>query len=233
MKLTIFGASGATGRRLVEQAIDAGHTVSALTRRPDRMPPRAGLRVVGGDVADPGAVEATVAGSDAVLSALGVSYSRKPISVYSQGTSNIIAAMHRQGVKRLVVVSSAPLDPAYRASDSLLFTRVLEPLFMRRPGRTTYQDMRRMESLVQASDLDWTIIRSCWLFDAAEVTDYRLADNSADGMFTSRADLAASMLAQLADDRFIRTAVGVATTAGTPSIIGQIWRENITRPKRR
>ena len=233
MQLTIFGASGATGRRLVEQALGAGHTVTALTRRPDRMPPRAGLRVVGGDVADPGAVEATVAGSDAVLSALGVSYSRKPISVYSQGTSNIIAAMHRQGVKRLVVVSSAPLDPAYRASDSLLFTRVLEPLFMRRLGRTTYQDMRRMESLVQASDLDWTIIRSCWLFDAAEVTDYRLADNSVDGMFTSRADLAAIMLAQLADDRFIRKAVGVATTAGTPSIIGQIWRENITRPKRR
>jgi putative NADH-flavin reductase len=233
MQLTIFGASGATGRRLVEQALDAGHTVTALTRRPDRMPPRAGLRVVGGDVADADAVEATVAGSDAVLSALGVSYSRKPISVYSQGTSNIIAAMHRQGVKRLVVVSSAPLDSAYRASDSLLFTRVLEPLFMRRPGRTTYQDMRRMESLVQASDLDWTIIRSCWLFDAAEVTDYRLADNSADGMFTSRADLAASMLAQLADDRFIRKAAGVATTAGTPSIIGQIWRENITKPKRR
>jgi putative NADH-flavin reductase len=233
MQLTIFGASGATGRRLVEQALDAGHTVTALTRRPDRMPPRAGLRVVGGDVADPGAVEATVAGSDAVLSALGVSYSRKPISVYSQGTSNIIAAMHRQGVKRLVVVSSAPLDSAYRASDSLLFRRVLEPLFMRRPGRTTYQDMRRMESLVQASDLDWTIIRSCWLFDATEVTDYRLADNSADGMFTSRADLAASMLAQLADDRFIRKAAGVATTAGTPSIIGQIWRENITKPKRR
>jgi putative NADH-flavin reductase len=233
MQLTIFGASGATGRRLVEQALGAGHTVTALTRRPDRMPPRAGLRVVGGDIADPGAVEATVAGSDAVLSALGVSYSRKPISVYSRGTSNIIAAMHRQGVKRLVVVSSAPLDPAYRASDSLLFTRVLEPLFMRRPGRTTYQDMRRMESLVQASDLDWTIIRSCWLFDAAEATDYRLADNSVDGMFTSRADLAAIMLAQLADDRFIRKAVGVATIAGTPSIIGQIWRENITRPKRR
>jgi putative NADH-flavin reductase len=233
MQLTIFGASGATGRRLVEQALDAGHTVTALTRRPDRMPPRAGLRVVGGDVADPGAVEATVAGSDAVLSALGVSYSRKPISVYSQGTSNIIAAMHRQGVKRLVVVSSAPLDSAYRASDSLLFTRVLEPLFMRRPGRTTYQDMRRMESLVQASDLDWTIIRSCWLFDAAEVTDYRLADNSADGMFTSRADLAASMLAQLADDRFVRTTVGVTTTAGTPSVIRQIWREGIAKPKRR
>jgi putative NADH-flavin reductase len=233
VQLTVFGASGATGRRIVEQALAAGHTVTAVTRWPNHMPPRAGLRVVGADVADAVAVDATIAGSDAVLSSLGVSYSRKPISVYSQGTRNIIAAMHRQGVKRLVVTSSAPLDPAYRAGDSFLFTRVLEPLFMRRPGRTLYADMGRMESLVQASDLDWTIIRSCWLFDAAAVTDYRLADNSADGMFTSRADLAASMLAQLADDRFIGKAVGVATTAGTPSIIGQIWRENITRPKRR
>jgi putative NADH-flavin reductase len=174
-----------------------------VTRRSASIPPRDWLSVVGADVADADAVDAAIAGSDAVLSALGVSYSRKPISVYSQGTTNIIAAMHRHGVKRLVVVSSAPLDPTYRPSDSLFFTRVLEPLFMRRPGRTTYDDMRRMESLVQASDLDWTIIRSCWLFDAATVTDYRLAENSAGGMFTARADLAASMLAQLADDRFI------------------------------
>jgi putative NADH-flavin reductase len=235
MRLTVFGASGGTGRWLVEQALAAGDRVTAVTRRPASIPPREGLSVVGADVADADADadDATIAGSDAVVSALGVSYSRKPISVYSQGTSNIIAAMHRHGVKRLVVVSSAPLDPAYRASDSLFFTRVMEPLFMRRPGRTTYEDMRRMESLVRASDLDWTIIRSCWLFDAAAVTDYRLAENSAGGMFTARADLAASMLAQLADDRFVRKVVGVSTTAGTPSIIGQIWREGITKPKKR
>jgi hypothetical protein len=131
------------------------------------------------------------------------------------------------------VVSSAPLDPGYRASDSFFFTRVLEPLLMRRPGRTTYDDMRRMESLVRASDLDWTIIRSCWLFDAAAVTDYRLAENNASGMFTARADLAASMLAQLDDDRFIRKAAGVTTTTGTPGIIQQIWREGITKQKKK
>jgi putative NADH-flavin reductase len=233
MQLTILGASGKTGRRLVEQALGAGHTVTAVTRRPASIPPRDGLNVGGADVADTDAVDAAIAGSEAVLSALGVSYSRKPISVYSQGATNIIAAMHRHGVKRLVVVSSAPLDPAYRASDSFFFTRVLEPLFMRRPGRTTYDDMRRMESLVRASDLDWTIIRSCWLFDAAAVTDYRLAEHSAGGMFTARADLAASMLAQLADDRFVRRVVGVTTTAGTPSIIRQIWREGITKQKKR
>jgi putative NADH-flavin reductase len=233
MRLTIFGASGGTGCRLVEQALGAGHHVTAVTRRPASIPPRDRLSVVGADVANADAVDATIAGSDAVLSALGVSYSRKPISVYSQGATNIIAAMRRHGVKRLVVVSSAPLDPAYRASDSFFFSRVLEPLFMRRPGRTTYDDMRRMESLVRASDLDWTIIRSCWLFDAAAVTDYRLVENSAGGMFTARADLAASMLAQLADDRFGRKVVGVNTTAGTPSIIWQVWREGITKQKKR
>jgi putative NADH-flavin reductase len=233
MRLAVFGANGPTGHHLVDQALAAGDRVTAVTRHPDRIPPRKGLTVVGADVADADAVDAAIAGSDAVLSALGVSYSRKPISVYSQGATNIIAAMHRHGVKRLVVVSSAPLDPAYRASDSLFFTRVMEPLFMRRPGRTTYDDMRRMESLVRASDLDWTIIRSCWLFDAAAVTDYRLAENSAGGMFTARADLAASMLAQLADDRFVRKMVGVNTTAGTPSLIRQIWREGITKQKTR
>lgn len=233
MRLTIFGASGGTGRRLVEQALAAGHNVTAVTRHPASIPPRDELSVVGADVADEDGVDASIAGADAVLSALGVSYSRKPISVYSQGATNIIAAMHRHGVKRLVVVSSAPLDPGYRASDSFFFTRVLEPLLMRRPGRTTYDDMRRMESLVLASDLDWTIIRSCWLFDAAAVTDYRLTENSASGMFTARADLAASMLAQLDDDRFIRKAAGVTTTTGTPGIIQQIWREGITKQKKR
>jgi putative NADH-flavin reductase len=233
VRLTVFGASGGTGRWLVEQALSVGHQVTAVTRRLASIPPRDSLSVVGADVADADAVDATIAGSDAVLSALGVSYSRKPIAVYSQGATNVIAAMHRHGVKRLVVVSSAPLDPAYRASDSLFFTRVLEPLFMRRPGRTTYDDMRWMESLVRASDLDWTIIRSCWLFDAAAVTDYRLAENSAGGIFTARADLAASMLAQLANDRFIRKVIGVTTTAGTPSIIQQVWREGITKQRKR
>jgi putative NADH-flavin reductase len=75
MRLTVFGASGATGRRLVEQALGAGHHVTAVTRRPERIPPRDGLRALGADVADTGAVDAAIAGSDAVLSALGVSYS--------------------------------------------------------------------------------------------------------------------------------------------------------------
>jgi len=233
LRIAVFGANGPTGRQLVDQALTAGHEVAAVTRHPEAIAPQDGLNVVGADIADEDAVDAAIAGSDAVLSALGVSYSREPISVYSLGAENIVAAMENRGVKRLVVVSSAPLDPDYRSSDSLFFTRVMEPLFMRRPGRTTYDDMRRMEALVRASDLDWTIIRSCWLFNSAGVTHYQLAENSAQGMFTARADLAACMLAQLAADQFVHKTIGVVTTAGTPSIIQQIWREGIRKEKKR
>jgi putative NADH-flavin reductase len=233
MRIVVFGANGPTGRQLVDQALAAGHKVAAVTRRPDDIPPRDRLTVVGADVTDADAVEAVIAGSDAVLSALGVSFSRKPITVYSLGATNIIAAMHQHAVPRLVIVSSATLDPAYRPSDSFFFNRVMDPLFRTRPGRTLYDDLRRMEALVRVSDLDWTIIRPTWLFNTAAVTDYQLAENSADGMYTARADLAASMLAQLTDDRFVHKAIGVITTAVKPNIIQQIWHESIKKAKKK
>src|SRR5262245_22908222 len=233
MRVVVFGANGRTGRVLVEQALAAGHRVTAVTRGgPTNTAPRGGPAVVRADAADAAAVEAAIDGNDAVLSVLGVAHTPNPVSVSSQGTRNIVAGMRRRGVRRLVVVSSAPLDPGYRASESFPFTRFMEPLFMRRPGRTVYEDMRRMEALVQASDLDWTIVRSCWLFESPAVTSYSVRENSADGMFTARADLAACMLAQLSDSRYVRKIIGVNTAAGTPSIVEQIWREVIAKPKK-
>jgi len=233
MRVVVFGASGPTGRRIVDQAVAGGNRVVAVTRRPERIAERDRVTVVGADAADRRAVDEAVAGSDAVLSALGVPYGRKPISIYSTGVANIVLAMEGHGVRRLVVVSSAPLDPDYLASDSWMFSRILEPLFMRRPGRTTYEDMARMEAVVRSSKLDWTVVRSSWLFEADQVSDYRLAEGTAEGMYTARSDLAAAMLAQLGDERFKRRTVAVNTTAGTPGLITQIWRENIRGAGRR
>lgn len=227
MRIVVFGASGPTGRRILAQARPAGHEVVAVTRRPDSIPPQDHVRVVAADATDLAAVDQVVAGADAVLSAFGVPYSRTPIDLYSTGLANILTAMDAHAVRRLVVVSSAPLDPDYRASDSWLFTRVMEPLFMRRRGRTTYEDMTRMESLVTSSGVDWTIVRSSWLFEADAVTDYRLTTGTPKGMYTARSDLAAALLAQLTDNAHLRRIVAVNTTVGTPGLITQIWRENI------
>jgi putative NADH-flavin reductase len=232
MRIAIFGANGPTGRHLVDQALAAGHRVAAVTRNPNDIPPRDGLTVAAADATNAREVDAAIAACDAVLSAVGVSYSSKPISVYSAGASNIITAMERQGLKRLVVVSSAAVDPGYHPSNSIFYTRLVEPFFMRKPGRTLYEDTQRMESLVQASALNWTIIRSAWLFESSAVTDYELVENTVRGLYTGRADLAASLLLQMTDDRFVRKIAGVSTTVGTPSVIKQIWREGIRKPQK-
>ncbi|MET8252121.1 NAD(P)H-binding protein [Micromonospora sp. NPDC005197] len=231
MRTVVFGATGPTGRQITEQALAAGHEVVAVTRRPHAVRPRAGLTVVGADVADPDAVDRVVAGSDAVLSSLGVPLTPKPITVYSRGNAHIIAAMHRHGVQRLVTVSSSVLDPTWRPAGEFFFNNVLDPLFNRRVGRTAHEDMRRMESLVRESDLDWTIARPSGLFDHPTATRYEVAENVADGLFTARADLAASMLAQLTDDRFVQRAMAVITTEVRPSIAGLLGREAVAKKK--
>jgi len=227
MRTVVFGAAGPTGRQLTEQALAAGYEVTAVTRRPGSIQPRAGLTVVIADVSDADAVEGAVAGSDAVLSSLGVPLSPKPITVYSQGNANIMAAMHRRGVKRLITVSSSVMDPTWRPTGEFFFNNIMDPLFNRKLGRTAHEDMRRMESLIRDSDLDWTIARPAGLFDHPAVTRFQVTENVADGLFTARSDLAASMVAQLTDDRFVRKAFAVITAEVRPSIARLIWREVI------
>ncbi|WP_371500778.1 NAD(P)H-binding protein [Kitasatospora sp. NBC_00374] len=231
MRIVVFGASGPTGRQVVEQALASGFEVTAVTRRPEGVAPRAGLTVVGADVADPAAVDAAVAGRDAVLSVLGVPFSPAPVTVYSQGVANILAAMERHGVRRLVAVSSSVTDPKWRPSGEFFFNHVMDPLVNRRLGRTLHEDMRRMESVIRASGVVWTIVRPSGLFDHPAPTDYQVAEDRADGLFTARADLAAAMLAQLRDDRYGRRAMAVITTAVRPSILGLIWREAVKKGK--
>jgi hypothetical protein len=97
-----------------------------------------------------------------------------------------------------------------------LFNYVLDPLVNRRVARTAHDDMRRMESYLRDSDLSWTLVRPSGLFSHPSVTDYQVAPDVADGLFTARSDLAAAMLAFAADDRFVHRAMAVITTAVRP-----------------
>ena len=121
-------------------------------------------------------MDRAVKGAGAVLSALGVPFTRQQITSYSTSTGNIIAAMSRHGVKRLIVVSSSATEPHHHADGGFLLNRVLQPLITATIGKTTYADMRRMENLVRRSDLEWTIMRPSGLFDAPGVTAYELRE---------------------------------------------------------
>jgi uncharacterized protein YbjT (DUF2867 family) len=230
MRIVIFGANGPTGRQLTGQAVAAGHDVVAVTRRPDAFPLQHDLlTLAGADVHDGEAVNRVVAGADAVLSTLGVPFSRKPITVYGDGIRTITTAMARHGVKRIVAVSSSGTEPHHHADGGFLMNRIMQPLVVATIGKTTYADMRVMEQHLRDGDLEWTIVRPSGLFDAPAVTAYSVYENQAPGIFTSRADLAACLLEQAIDIRFLQKALAVNTTEGIPTMWQMLRREAFQR----
>lgn len=201
MLLAVFGATGGTGTQVVRQALGRGHRVVALVRRPEalRTERHARLRVVRGDVLVPDDVGGVVDGADAVVSALGIGYRRHATTVYSEGTDNILSAMEKTGVRRLLVVSTSSLrlpDRTRRAE--WLVTRWLLHPMLKRP----YADMALMEGRVRRSSADWTLVRAARLTNRPASGRYRTALHSPlPGCWSiSRADLAGCLLDLLNDE---------------------------------
>jgi nucleoside-diphosphate-sugar epimerase len=225
MKLVIFGANGQTGRLATARALNAGHSVVAVTRRPREFPLAAPELTVGeADVRDASAVGPLVTGVDAVVSTLGVTFTRQPVDTYSLGTANVVAGMRGAGATRFVVVSSTAAYPT-RRSRAPLTLRLVEPIITRTIGKTVYEDIRRMEEIVRQSGLDWTIVRASGLFDLREPTDYIHGEIDPVGAFTARIDLADYLVTLATDIATARRTVIVSTTENTPSLWQMIRRE--------
>lgn len=225
MRIVIFGANGQTGRLVARRVLTAGHSAVAVTRRPGDFPftdPQ--LTVAGADVRDDGSLEPVVTGADAVLSTLGVPFTREPVDTYSVGTANVAAAMQKAGVRRLVVVSSTAAYPAPGRSGGPFALRLIEPVITKTIGRTVYDDIRKMETVVRASGLDWTIVRPSGLFDSNRVSEYVAGECDPVGAFTSRNDLA-DYLVRLAAGTTAGDTVTISTTADTPTMWQMIRRE--------
>jgi uncharacterized protein YbjT (DUF2867 family) len=145
MNLLILGASGRTGRLVVEQALAAGHDVTALVRSPEQLTVRnSRLHMVAGQATDAGDVARAMAGADAVISVLGGGG-----SVILDSTRAIIEAAHKTGVTRVVVMSSFLVERDRMGPLSWLITGLA--------GTSKIKDKKAGEKLLRQSDLDWTI----------------------------------------------------------------------------
>jgi putative NADH-flavin reductase len=208
MRLFVFGASGGVGAQLLRQALDSGHQVTAVARTPESIPDHADLTILQGDVLAPCGWREALAGHDAVLSCLG-SADRRSTTVYSQGMTGIIAAMLDNGVRRLTCITSASLSLSVTAplSQRLLIGGVVRPLY-----RHVYTDMTKMEGIVTASDLDWTIIRPPKLTNGKLTHAYRTAADQhlPRTRSLSRADLAHYMLNHLDDQPSWRSTIEIS-----------------------
>lgn len=230
MKLAVFGANGPTGRLLTQLALDEAHDVVAFTRHPEAFPiEHRRLAVVAGDVHDAAAVITAIDGTEAVLSTLGVPFSKQPVTVYSDGLTNIIAGMHAAGIKRLACVTSSAVDPHPEPLGGFVFEKIVQPYVVNKLGKTVYDDMRRMEAMVSACDLAWTIVRPSGLFEAPAVSEYGIAVDHIGWRFTARIDLADCLLRQALDDTYVRSTIAVATPNARPSMLKLIWQEGVRK----
>lgn len=208
MKLLIVGATGGTGRQLVTQALGRGHQVTALVRRRPRAELGPGLTLLLGNVLDPGSLDPAVRGQEAVLSALGHKRWLGPTRILSDGTRNVLAAMDRQGVRRLVCETALGISDAWWQM-GLYYTLFVRPVIL----PFYFLDKVRQEAVIRASDLDWTIVRPGVLTNGPKRDRYRHGPRVGHWLWSvriSRADVAAFMLDQLTDRRYVRATVGVA-----------------------
>ena len=207
--IMVFGASGGTGLEVVAQALEAGNQVTVVLRQPELFPIRhEQLRIIKGDVLQPQTYENAFFGIEVVISCLG-SRNREPTTVYSEGVSNILTAMKKVNVNRIICLSAGAVEVPPNASFIMKFIikNVLQRLF-----KHSYADMLVMETILGKSDQNWTVIRPPRLLNGDKTVIYRSVLNDyLPGMSTlTRADLAHYIIHHLEDEKTYKSKVEIS-----------------------
>jgi len=202
MKIIVFGASRGVGLKVVEQALEAGHTVTAFVRSPEKFGVKhANLMVFKGDSMDAAAVEKAIAGHEAVISALGPT--RPPVPQMMEiSAKNIVAGMKKHGVRRLVSTTGAGVR---QPEDKPKFADHLIGFLLNLLAKDVVLDSAENVKVIQASDLDWTVVRYPRLMDGEHTRKYRVGFVGKDsGTQLSRADGADFVLKELTEKKWLR-----------------------------
>jgi putative NADH-flavin reductase len=208
-KIILFGATGGTGLQVVRQALMTGHKVTVVVRNPDKFRvSNNNLEVIKGDVLEPTTFVNLLKGMDAVISCVGSKPFAKTV-VYSKGMSNIIEAMDKAGVHRVVCISAGA---AVVPPDTSFLLRFFVKNTLQRIFKYMYADMLLMEKNLNESDLNWTVIRAPRLTNGRLKGAYRIAlHNSLHVLSTiSRADLAYCIIKLLNDQKTYENKVEVS-----------------------
>jgi putative NADH-flavin reductase len=208
MKLLIIGGTGRTGQQLINQALEQGHSVTALVRNPEKLKiTHPEFSFIKGNVLDFDKVQEVMKGQDAVLSALGHKIFFIRTNILSEGTKNIIRAMEMHGIKRLICITSLGINDS-RFRLGLYYTLFVIPFIV----FFYFRDKARQEKLIRSSKLNWTIVRPGQLINTKHRRNYKHGAKVGNYILTnmiSRADVAHFMLCQLSDTTYLYKTPGV------------------------
>lgn len=206
----ILGASGKTGKHVVEQALRKGYSVTSVVRKPDLFAlkhPR--LKLVKADVINPSAYIDQAEQCSAVISCLGTGTKLTRTTIYSEGLQAITTVMSHLGIRRLICLSAGGLESNKEMG---ILMNVVTKVVLQRILKNVYADMRVMEHMLETAPFEWTIIRPARLTDGKSKGHYRTAinDHISKPRTISRADVAQYLLTILNDSKTFKAKVEIA-----------------------
>ena len=206
-KLVIFGATGGTGQQLVKQALDQNYEVSAFVRSPQKLQVvHRNLKIIKGDVLKYEDVLKAVENQDVIMCSLGMPASDKS-TLRTDGTANIVKAMQAKNIKRLICQTSL----GFGDSKEILpwhMKYLIVPIIL----KNAFKDHESQESVIEKSQLDWTIVRPGNMTNGALTQNYKHGFEPTEKikLKVSRSDVAHFMLDQVKDSSYYHQKVGVS-----------------------
>lgn len=206
-RVLIFGATGSTGRHLVDQSLDKGYIVKAFVRDPDKMKiAHPNIEIFKGDVLNIENVKEAMDDQEVILCSLGMPASDSS-GLRTKGTANIIHAMNQKMIKRLICQTSL----GYGDSENILpwhMKYLIVPLLL----KNAFKDHQLQEEKIISSNVDWTIVRPGNLTNGKKTKNYKHGFSSSEKvkLKISRADVAHFMLQQIESDKYMHRKVALS-----------------------
>jgi uncharacterized protein YbjT (DUF2867 family) len=200
-KILVLGATGGTGRLIVNQALARKYDVTVLTRSAEKASGLEGAKLIVGDARDEIVLRQALEGRDAVISALGTPASPlREVTLLSTATRALVSAMKAEQVSRLICITGIGAGDS-AGHGGFLFDNLIFPLLL----RNVYADKNRQEAIVRESGLDWVLVRPSMLNDKPGRDSIRALTDISNfhGGTISRENVARFVLDQLRADAWL------------------------------
>ncbi|XP_047197451.1 flavin reductase (NADPH)-like isoform X1 [Hippoglossus stenolepis] len=218
MKIAVLGATGQTGQFLVNQALQQGHTVTAVVRNPGKLPiHHDNLKVVEADIFSADSLTSHFKGQDVIMSCLGFPTSIfSSVSGYTQSMQAMVSAMREARVNRIITMTSWYTEPNSGTNSPYLIRFLLLPMI-----RSVLTNMYEMEQFLQdTKDVTWTVVRppglknlpaSAQEFLTHEGYFVPQSSGQSAGGAVGRGDVARFMLSLVSSNAWVKRGVAITT----------------------
>ncbi len=202
MNITIIGATKGIGKEVLKQALNVGYKVTVLARNPEKIELKnENLKIVKGDFLDYSSVAGSVKNAGAVVVSVGAMPARKPVTLFSEGTRNLLNAIKANNIKPLIVAVTGIGAGDSKGHGGFFYNKIFQPLLL----KTIYEDKDKQEQMLKEEYDNWIIVRPGMLTNGKLTGKYRaLTDlTGINGGKISRADVAHFILKQIEQPEFL------------------------------